>query len=325
MGLSTVFSNLSAIILVALLAVCVLMFFYFRQKISEIEKASINQAKILHSFISQTLAMQQNLNSNVRLSNVDGPTVLLTDNNQPINTQLYENSNPKEKITVSDDDEDSQDDSSDEDDDDSSSTSSESSLETSEDDKKLHSLKIREITENEEIEHLETPKVKKIFLNSNEDASLLPFEIHNLNSHLLNQQLDGSCDLSSSSTSSDAADDESLSELSDEDDDGRVADDDLSNPINIMKLDENKSINLILNNLTNQESNSVDVSDISIVKKSTSHNTSLKEKDDGNELRSLKVDLLRQLVIDKSLASSEEAKKLKKKDLLVLLGDKNNI
>ena len=66
MGLPTLFSNLSLIIVIALLVVCVLMFFYFKQKIGELEKASVNQAKVLQAFIThsmQTLRQPQLLSN----------------------------------------------------------------------------------------------------------------------------------------------------------------------------------------------------------------------------------------------------------------------
>ena len=326
MGLPAILSNLSVVIIVVLLVVSVAMFFYFRQKISELEKASINQAKILHSFISQTLSMPRNYNPAVKLSDMNDSALLLSNHpNSNESNSSYENSSPKEKIPVSDDeyedeDEDDSDadveNSSSDDDDDASSQSSDTTND-------IKSVKLKELDDSEELLHLDTSKVKRIVLNSKDDTDLVPFDLNDFDKHLLNNQ--GSC-ASSSDELSDAVDD-SLSELSD-DDDGRVPNDDLSNSNTLNKSEEILPIQSILSNLNNNPSLNVNVNDLLIVKKSESHNTSLKDKEESNELKSLKVDTLRQLVIDKSLANADEAKKLKKKELLDLLAqseEKNNI
>jgi hypothetical protein len=313
MGLSTLFSNLSIVIVVALLVVSVAMFFYFRQKISELEKASLNQAKVLQSFISRMFAMPPPPNYNQL-----PPTEV--ERNEP----SYEltQTNKKEKIQVSDDEEEySSDESTDSDsDDDSSSRSSDTTLEDN-DESNLKLVKLQELDEFD-VETLERQNVKKISLQHlvDDNIDLQPLELHDATS------LDGSCD------------DESLSELSDEDDDDESipdTDNNVPSKINVVKQQELKveseeahniqtDLSVVLNKLSSEHVDiQVDVSNIDIVKKANNHNTSLKDK--SNELSNLKVDTLRQLVVDKSLASSDEVKKLKKKELLVMLEEKPTI
>ena len=303
MGLSNLLSNLPILITVVLLIISVVMFFYFRQKISELEKASVSQAKVLHSFISQSLAMPRNYNTHMQLSSnmPESEMISLSNNSQQQNGYVF--NEPKEKIVVSDDDDDEDEDEYDEtsSEDDSSSDSDDDEVET------VKKIKIQEIdvdNSSDVIEYLDTSKVKKIFLNSdnNNDSSLVPFNIQND---------DGSCASSKSDDEISNAGNDSLSELSDNEDDDRVSDNYLSNSINVTKFSENKPIESMLNELTNNN--------LFIVKKPTSLNSSLKEKEEGSELKALKVDTLRQIVIDKSLVNVEEAKKLKKKDLVELL------
>lgn len=326
MGLATLFSNLPIVITVILLVVSVIMFFYFRQKISELEKASVSQAKVLHSFISQSLAMPRNFNPNIRLSDINESSMLLSNNTSSGGDQQlsssYEHGSPKDKIIVSDEEDeyDSSEDDESEDDD----SNSESSEESSDNENEIKSIKLKEIDDSDIDEHLDTSKIKKIFLNSNDESNLVPFEVHNLSS---DPYKDGSCDSSNDELSNES--DDSLSELSDNelDENGRVSNDDMSHKINVIKTNHdtnnNSTLNTLLTNLGKEQSSLsavVDVSNLQIVKKSQSHNTSLKEKDEGNnELKALKVDTLRQLVIDKSLVNVDEAKKLKKKELVELL------
>ena len=320
MGLSTLFSNLSIVIVVALLVVSVAMFFYFRQKISELERASLNQAKVLQSFISRMFTMPPPPNYN-QLPPSENQNEQLTNSSFEV-TQT----NKKEKIQVSDDEDEDEEYSSDESgdsesDDDSSSRSSDTTLEDR-DEGNLKLVKLQEL-DDFDVETLERQNVKKISLQHlvDDNIDLQHVELHESSS------LDGSCD-------------ESLSELSDDDDDESVHDEDNSLPskINVVKQPMNEELKVeqinskepqtdlsaVLNKLSSEHVDiQVDVSNIDIVKKVNSHNTSLKDK--SNELSNLKVDTLRQLVVDKSLASSDEAKKLKKKDLLVILEDKSAI
>jgi len=336
MGLPALFSNLSLIIVIALLVVCVLMFFYFKQKIGELEKASVNQAKVLQAFITHSM---QTLRQPQLLSNNDFGTPQMK----------FEDGNPKDKITVSDNELEEEDDeysTTSSENDDSSDTEDDVNTDTDESTTSENDVepfknryKIQEITDDLEINDLDKKEnVKTVSIHSSNN-SLSALEVHSFNSNFLdthnNKKNDGSCDESSYELSNES--DDSLSEFSD-DDGNRTNDDNISSHITVVKTDnkedkqelvpltlelnslkeQNKttdsinSLSSVLSNLSNVEHNSttLDVSNISIVKKKNTHNGSLK------------VDTLRQLAVDKSLATLDEAKKLKKKDLLTMFEDK---
>jgi hypothetical protein len=266
-------------------------------------------------------------------------SMLLSNNPNYLQTTRFEDNTPKDKIQVSDDDDSSEDEDTDNEsemtDDDNTSNSSEESIEDDlEKDNQI--LKLKELND-EEIEHLERKNVKKITLqqNNNDDLKLSSLEVQTLNFGDNEGSLSSLCDESSDD------DEDNLSELSIDDVDDTQQQfthklhNNIPSSIHVIKENhelENKeqlynnnlsSISSILNNLQTDPSTQIDINPVAVSKKNT-HNTSLKDKDEG-EFKGIKVETLRQLAVDKSLATQEEAKKLKKKDLLAMLEEKGNL